>query len=408
MATISNNEPVKGSTEEPSKISKGLQRYRWWRRHIGKDRTLYDFAKDACQTISPVVIAVIVTAPIAILVCLYQEHQKETESLRAQEIRKQQTLTQYFDQISSLTLDREIPIVPDNNEANRHEYGVRAIALNRTLVALHDLDGARKGQLIKFLYGAALINYVEGSLPPITLKDAEADLKDANLKSAKLYGADLRGVDLSGSNTDLTNAILTYAKLTKAKLVGAKLVGADLIEANLEEADLTNANLTSAKLGKKLKAKADKQKSHKQEGTNLTKAILKNTNLTEVNLTGIKLDPSTLKDAYLCHTTMPSGGNYPDPDRDCKKPLPKNTNLTDVDLTGIKLDSSTLKDAYLCRTTMPSGDDYPNPDRDCKKPVPALKKEKEKIWRRIPKFVESTLDSWISSNEDSSSKANNE
>jgi hypothetical protein len=311
---ISNNEPVKGSTEEPSKISKGLQKYRRWRRWIGKDRTPYDFLKDSC----PLFVALAITVPTSCSITKYQEDQKVAESLRAHEVKKQDILTQYFEQIARQT----IPILTSEGKSKStkqhpsiQEYQIISSARARTLSTLHQLDGGRKGEIIKFLYAASLINEKKKDKTVIDLRNA--DLADAKLSGANLGGANLRQVNLSGTNTDLSNADLTYTKLTKANLSGANLSGVNLTEANLEEADLTNANLIGAKFGEDAT-----QKSEKQKGTNLTGAILKKTNLTGVDLTGIKLDPSTLKDAYLCRTTMPSGDNYPNPDRDCKKPVP--------------------------------------------------------------------------------------
>jgi uncharacterized protein YjbI with pentapeptide repeats len=167
---------------------------------------------------------------------------KEQESRLAQEVKKQEILSQYFDQISSLLPTKELNA--DHSNPTRSEFGIRSVVRARTLAALTGLDGQRKASVINFLYEAALINYEPNKLPPVNLN--HANFTDAKLRYAKLSGGDLRGVDLM--NADLRDADLTGANLTWVDLTGADLTGANLAGANLTGANLTGANLTGARL----------------------------------------------------------------------------------------------------------------------------------------------------------------
>lgn len=177
-------------------------------------------------------------------------------------------LQSYLDQISALLLDRNLL------GAERAE--VRDLARARTLTALGQLDGRRKGFLVGFLYETGLI---KGSRPIIRLGGAvlgghnpdevvlsQADLSgaklarifliEANLTRVRLAGADLRNsilddMDLNASDlrdADLSGARLDGTALNGANLAGANLTGTELAGATLVGADLTGADLTGARL----------------------------------------------------------------------------------------------------------------------------------------------------------------
>src|SRR5262245_60341137 len=157
------------------------------------------------------------------------------------------TLQAYLNEMSGLMLDKKLLA---------SEYGdpVRAVARSVTLTVLRRLDGERKGQVVRFLYEAQLLNPEELELDP------DEALDDPNVTSkVSLEDADLRGANLMGAN--LTNANFNRANLAGAKLKGTILGGrgsATLVEANLTgadlrgvyatDADLSFANLTNANL----------------------------------------------------------------------------------------------------------------------------------------------------------------
>ena len=160
----------------------------------------------------------------------------EIEKDRQQEA----VLREYMDGVTELLLD---------NGLRTSEEGapVRAVARARTLTVVRELDGKRKGLLLRFLSqldlirGEALVSLGEADL-------RGADLRDADLRLADLSFADLRDADLSGA--DLIFADLFGADLSGASLSGASMIGADLFNADLSGADLSGANLSDANLSR--------------------------------------------------------------------------------------------------------------------------------------------------------------
>lgn len=183
---------------------------------------------------------------------------------------QQEALAKYLDQMTALLLDENLRKSSSDSEA-------RSIARARTITALQELDGDRKGLLIRFLHES---NLISASQTIVSLYDAnlsDADLRIANLSSADLSGADLSGADLSG------------ADLSGANLSGAILYGGDLNIAILNNADLSGAGLDGAKLNY----------------ADLRGADLRGVILHGAILYGAKLDDTNLSDAVLCRTTMP-------------------------------------------------------------------------------------------------------
>ena len=157
-----------------------------------------------------------------------------------------ETLQTYFDQMSTLLLDKGLNGAFEGGAKGNRE--VRTLARARTLAALERLDPARKRQVMQFLVEASLVQNAPGTEPVMSL-----------------IGADLSGVDLTYSAPgdahpyaavpvlDLSSADLTYADLSGADLSGivmhgTRLVGADLRGAHLNGAVLHDANLSGANL----------------------------------------------------------------------------------------------------------------------------------------------------------------
>lgn len=152
--------------------------------------------------------------------------QQVTEEKRAQE----EALQAYLDHIGQLLLDKDKPL-----RHSKEGDEVSMLARARTLTALSQLDGKRKGILIRFLSEARLIQGRPGmesgvrgwtqhrpiiGLTAADLSDADlsdVDLTYALLAEANLRSANLRGADLSNTvlfNTDLTSADLLHATVT--------------------------------------------------------------------------------------------------------------------------------------------------------------------------------------------------
>ena len=184
---------------------------------------------------------------------------RETEDRRRQEERERadrrsggEALQKYFDSMTELIRKAKLK--------TSGEGDVRAIAQARTLTVLRELDGPRKGTLLRFLYESKLIvkdslivglngtdlskaEFFKARLCGARL--AEADLRRADFHEACLCDADLHDADLR--DADLGLAHLSKADLHDANLDGAYLVGTDLDGAILDGANLDGVNLRGAR-----------------------------------------------------------------------------------------------------------------------------------------------------------------
>jgi len=238
------------------------------------------------------------------------ERQHQTDIQIAQNQQQEATLQTYLDRMSDLLLN-------NNLCESKPEDEVRNVAQARTLTALAQLDGVRKGPVISFLYHAQLINSPKSAsdhqIPIISLKNA--DLRDILLNgmwvetgdlycSGSLIGShtgssQLSGVDLSGSN--LRNASFTCVDLRNANLSGVWLINAYLTGVDLGHANLTNAALGEADLSSAYLVDAD-----------LSHANLKGTDLSYANLAGATVTNQQLNEARsLKGATMPDGSTHP-------------------------------------------------------------------------------------------------
>ena len=197
---------------------------------------------------------------IAIPVVLFFATQRYQNNLQQRELDKlqQETVANYLNQLSTILLDVDGDLLDPQNER------LRTLTTATTLTLLDDpnLNGARKGQVIKFLSEMNLVSSDEiyGPQQPrdrfITIRLVNANLAFANLAFADLAFANLVFADLRGA--DLIDADLHGADLVGANLIDTDLVGADLSDANLSDADLRGAYLCKTQLAKTLKVNPDR------------------------------------------------------------------------------------------------------------------------------------------------------
>lgn len=248
----------------------------------------------------------------------------ETDRQIAAQVRQDDILQSYLDQIGQLLLDENHPL----RQAQAGD-DVVTLARARTLTTLSQLDGVRKSVLMRFLLEAGLITGTlqvpqeERRYPTISLM--EADLQEVDLSTYVWEGLDMTAADLSDADlsvcslsdswmpgarlnnafltasavnaTDLNGASLRGALLNGTELRGASLYGADLTSTDLEDADLTNADLTGEE--------------HRTDEDVFLGADLKDANLTGANLTNAKVTQEQLDQAKsLQGATMPNGQKY--------------------------------------------------------------------------------------------------
>ena len=134
---------------------------------------------------------------------------------------------------------------------------------HRIHTTFRNLDGERKGILLKFLYDEHLIGYHDEnrSVLPAIISLEMADLRGmqvnkyylagCNLQRTQCHDAQCMGTNFRGSLLDQSSwdrANLRDTDLGAASLIEATLDSADLRKANLDFATLTNATLTNATL----------------------------------------------------------------------------------------------------------------------------------------------------------------
>lgn len=192
---------------------------------------------------------------LAVGAYLLSSFQKESEKNIEIDRQRQSTLNSFISQISTLLLEKKLRTAKANSET-------RSVARTYTQVALRNLDGNRKAEVLQFLSESGLIsedpiisllgadltdsNLLNARLTGVKIKGAQfanSDFKDANLSHANLCGCNF-------SNCIFNGAILEGTDLSFAILKGAKLKGVDLTKTNLEWANLEKADLSSAKITK--------------------------------------------------------------------------------------------------------------------------------------------------------------
>jgi uncharacterized protein YjbI with pentapeptide repeats len=255
---------------------------------IAEEKTLWDFLT-----------LMIVPAVLAIVVFNFSNVQSNRQNAIEAERIQEATLQKYFDEMSFLLLDKQL-------RSSESYDAVRDVARAWTTITLHELDGGRKGTLLRFLAEAGLI---EGRRGETILSLSEADLRDADLRGAYMLGANLNAADMSDADlsrasllgaylvkTNLHHANIRRATLTQAVMPGADLSSADLSEATLDWADLSDADLSNAVLhGANL------------TGTDLSKAKLAGTDFRGADLTGT--DPKWHDVAWLVIPGKPLAAN---------------------------------------------------------------------------------------------------
>lgn len=161
--------------------------------------------------------------------------QQDQDEKNAKDLQRQKALKDYFNEVEALLLDQDW-----NSQSSRSDK-IKILLRAKILEVLGELDGRRKGSLVKFLIESKIID----QYPHL--------LKSADLSEAQLFGVDLSGADLSAANleqADLFVAVLARVDFTGSNLIGADLRGALLYNSKFDAAilaktDLKDANLSS-------------------------------------------------------------------------------------------------------------------------------------------------------------------
>ena len=218
----------------------------------GFGESIKDETKEASKTLWDWLDLLIIPVVIGLLGWSFSQAEKAKTKNREEERSENESFESFLQTMTDLIIKNKL-----HDEPSRQTL---AIARARINVAFNNLNGARKGQVLQFLYESYLIdinpklklrgaNLKDAVLDEIVLGESEirgayfnkASIKDANLKGAILVGCDFTQADLS--NSLVKDVDLSYSDLTKAKLKNM-----DLTSVNFEGVTLTGADLRGSKI----------------------------------------------------------------------------------------------------------------------------------------------------------------
>lgn len=190
--------------------------------------------------------------------------EKQTEQIIEVDRQRQNILTTFITQISTLLLENKLRTAKSGSE-------IRSIARTYTRTALRNLDAKRKAEALQFLSESGLIQ----TNPIISL--IGANLEEIDLRNASLIGVEIKGARFDRSN--FANANLSSANFTGSVFSDSNFEGASLEKANFSYAILKNVKFNKLDLTKTNLEWAN------LEGADLTGALITNEQLNKLEST---------------------------------------------------------------------------------------------------------------------------
>ncbi len=163
-----------------------------------------------------------------------QVHQQQAAQLISLDQQRATLLANYVARISNMLMNDNLLHAKANAEAN-----IDANTL--TQETLPQLDSARKGLLVSFLFDTKLIDDDYHVINLRGMNFHAVQFANINLSDTDLTGANFSNANLSGCN-------LSFATLAAINFRGANLAGANLNGTEMQQADVSNANLAGANL----------------------------------------------------------------------------------------------------------------------------------------------------------------
>lgn len=262
--------------------------HRFWQWTGFTEKTLFDWL----QIISSIAV------PIILGLLSYQWDNRQ--AINAENNQRAELITKYYERMQVLLIDK-------NMRSNPMALEARSMGRATTLSTFRQLDGERKGELLKFLFEAQLISpqcqdSTPNCLPVLDLSGARLERMEFQVDQfVRLPGADLERVSLEDAS--LPKIQLSGAKINRGNLRRANITGALLQDAQMEGSILTNTQLAEAVL------RRANLKSATLVGANLERADLRQAALDNADLTGANLKGADLTDASLQGTKL-SGAIY--------------------------------------------------------------------------------------------------
>jgi uncharacterized protein YjbI with pentapeptide repeats len=195
---------------------------------------------------------IIIPVSIGLFAWIITEYEKDNNKRIEVEKSRENILDSFIRTMTELLVQYDLAGNPDQKRL--------AIAKTRINMALSQLDGSRKGQILQFLYESDLIdktpkfklrgaNFNNAVLDNIVL--GEAEIRSAHFEDASLINANLNGIILNScnfTNADLTGSQVDNTDFGYTNLTNSRLLNMDLTSVDFEGADLTNADLEGSKI----------------------------------------------------------------------------------------------------------------------------------------------------------------
>jgi uncharacterized protein YjbI with pentapeptide repeats len=233
----------------------------------------------------------LIMVPIALIFVAYWLNlsEKRTEAQQLEEQNQRIILQDYFAQIRDFILEKNLLICSQ-------ESALRKLARTITKITLHEVNGSRRGIIIRFLYESGLVSQKD---PIIFLSGS--DCREAELSYAMLQEVTL--IQINGSGTIFSRANLSMSRLNESNFSNADFSSADLRNSNISRANLSGAKLTNTNF----------------EGANLIRANLENATMRgaifkNTKLNGVKYNSGTIWPEDFDYKLLNSDGVNQKPD----------------------------------------------------------------------------------------------
>lgn len=165
--------------------------------------------------------------------------EKEADRQLSLDQQRQNTFDTFLEQITDLLLNY-------NLLGSKKGDQLQSIARAKTLMTFRNLDGVRKGLLLKFLHEAGLIQKDN-----VIISLAGADLRNIQLSKSIFENICLSHTDLSKANLSesiLTKSDVIYANLSGANLQGIFISDSDAYGAKFQNSDLRNSHILKTQM----------------------------------------------------------------------------------------------------------------------------------------------------------------
>lgn len=220
----------------------------------GFGESIKDETKEAAKTLWDWLDLLIIPAVIGLLGWLYSQTEKIKTKKRDEERSQNEVLESFLLTMTNLIIEHKLHDTPNRQ--------ILSIARARINIALHNLNGSRKGQVLQFLYESDLIdltpkinligiNFQNVVIDEIVLGKSEIKgsyFNNSSIQKANLSGGVFIGCDFSDAN--LSQSLVTNTDFSYSNFTNAILNNMDLTSVNLEGVNLTNANLRGSKISK--------------------------------------------------------------------------------------------------------------------------------------------------------------